>query len=74
MKKNYIAQKVVERKRRQIKRRARRRSRKIACRVLGVLCPLFIGFFLGTHHRVIRAYIKGEELPQAPKGHFCHKK
>ena len=74
MNRKRIAQKMVERKRKQIRRRTRRRSRKIACRVLGVLCPLFIGFFLGTHHRVIRAYIKGEELPQAPKGHFCYEK
>ena len=74
MNRKRIAQKMVERKRKQIRRRTRRRSRKIACRVLGVLCPLFVGFFLGAHRRVICAYIKGEDLPQAPKGHFCHEK
>ena len=30
------------------------------------------GYFLGVHHRVIEALIKGEELPEAPEGHCCH--
>ena len=41
--------------------------------VLGLLaCGLTA--FAFTHRRVIRAALKGEKLPEPPKGHPCHPK
>lgn len=30
---------------------------------------LSLGFFLGVHRSVIKAYLKGEELPESPHSH-----
>ena len=33
-------------------------------------CAFFTGMMLGIHRRVIKAYIKGEPIPEAPASHF----
>ncbi len=59
------------------KKKAAKKLKKIIKRVCrAVICGAFllcIGYFLGIHHRVIEALVKGEELPEAPKGHCLHK-
>ncbi|MBQ9045580.1 MAG: hypothetical protein IJ112_06520 [Oscillospiraceae bacterium] len=42
------------------------KHKKVAC---GVCCAL-TACCLYTHRRVIKAVIKGEEMPPAPKWHF----
>lgn len=52
----------------------KRRRRRIL--VALALCSAFsCGLMIGIHRRVIKALIKGEELPKSPKCHrcFCHK-
>lgn len=44
------------------------RKKHLRLSLLGV-CLLGTGFFLGVHHRVIGAMLKGDALPEAPKGH-----
>lgn len=40
--------------------------------LLAALCCC-LTYFVFVHRRVILAAIKGEKLPEAPKGHCCHK-
>ena len=54
------------------KKKVKKTVKKVVVGTLCGLCLLCTGYFLGVHHRVIAAYIKGEELPKPPKGHFCH--
>ena len=70
MKKNNLAEKIVENEKE--KKKAKRKLRRTVCTCVGGLCLLCTGYFLGIHHRVIEALIKGEELPEAPEGHCCH--
>ncbi len=39
-----------------------------------MLIVFFCGFMVGIHRNVIKACIKGEELPEAPSWHFWCKK
>lgn len=71
--KKHLANKIVEGEKEKAKRKARRTLRRIACGCCSGLFLLCAGYFLGVHHRVIEAMIKGEELPKAPKGHCFHK-
>ena len=67
-KKNLVekaAEKAVEKEKKKLRKKVKRVLR---LSLLGV-CLLGTGFFLGVHHRVIEAMLKGEALPEAPKGH-----
>ncbi len=72
MKKKNLAEKIVETEKVKAKKKAKRKLRRAVCTCVGGLCLLCTGYFLGVHHRVIEALIKGEELPEPPKGHCCH--
>ena len=72
MKKKNLAEKIVETEKVKAKKKAKRKLRRAVRTCVGGLCLLCTGYFLGVHHRVIEALIKGEELPEAPKGHCCH--
>ena len=72
MKKKNLAEKIVETEKEKAKKKAKRKLRRAVCTCVGGLCLLCTGYFLGIHHRVIEALIKGEELPEPPKGHCCH--
>lgn len=72
MKEKTLVSKVVEDEKKKAKKKAKRAVRRVVCTCLGSVCLLCTGYFLGVHHRVIEAMIKGEELPEAPKGHCCH--
>ena len=56
-----IMKRIISREKKHIKRHLR-----ISFIMGGLLFCL--GFFVGVHRNVIKAYIKGEELPKAPKG------
>ena len=64
-----VAEKAVEKKKKKLRKKVKRVLR---LTLLGVFL-LGTGYFLGVHHRVIEAMVKGEELPKAPKGHCLHK-
>lgn len=64
-----VAEKAVEKKKKKLRKKVKRVLR---LTLLGVFL-LGTGYFLGVHHRVIEAMVKGEELPNAPKGHCLHK-
>ena len=63
-----VAEKAVEKKKKKLRKKVKRVLR---LTLLGV-CLLGTGYFLGVHHRVLAAMVKGEELPKAPKGHCLH--
>lgn len=69
MKKKNLAEKIVETEKEKAKKTAKRKLRRAVRTCVGGLCLFCTGYFLGVHHRVIKALIKGEELPEAPKGH-----
>ncbi|MCR5090677.1 MAG: hypothetical protein K6C08_14355 [Oscillospiraceae bacterium] len=69
MNKKEIAGKVVDHEKKKLKKKVRKAVRRV---VFGSICLLCVGYFLGIHHRVIEAALKGTKLPAAPKGHFCH--
>ena len=64
-----VAEKALEKKKKKLRKKVKRVLRMT---LLGVFL-LGTGYFLGVHHRVIAAMLKGEELPKAPKGHCLHK-
>ena len=64
-----VAEKAVEKKKKKLRKKVKRVLR---LTLLGVFL-LGAGYFLGVHHRVIEAMVKGEKLPKAPKGHCLHK-
>ena len=74
MRSKVIADEAVRAVIRKRKRRARRRAVKIVC---GILFAFAAGVFVGIHHRVIRAWLRGEPLPELPENHpfrgVCHK-
>ena len=61
-----VAEKAVEKKKKKLRKKVKRVLR---LTLLGVFL-LGTGYFLGVHHRVLAALVKGEELPKAPKGHL----
>lgn len=63
-----VAEKAVEKKKKKLRKKVKRVLR---LTLLGVFL-LGTGYFLGVHHRVLAAMVKGEELPKAPKGHCLH--
>lgn len=77
MHKKHLAEKavetVVEKKKEKAKKKLKRKLRRVFCGVLGGFALLGTGYFLGVHHRVLAAMIKGRELPEAPKGHCLHR-
>ena len=72
MKKKNLAGKVVENERKKVKKKAKRAVRRAVFTCLGGVCLFCTGYFLGVHHRVIKAMVKGEELPKATKSRCCH--
>lgn len=61
-----VAEKAVEKKKKKLRKKVKRVLRMT---LLGVFL-LGTGYFLGVHHRVLAALVKGEELPKVPKGHL----
>lgn len=53
------------------RKKVRRAVRRTILACVGGVCLLCTGYFLGVHHRVIEAYVKGEPLPLPPKGSHC---
>ena len=73
MKRKKPAKKIAEHEKNRLKKKA---SRKVKRFFAGIGCGVALlgtGYFLGVHRKVIKALIKGEEPPKAPKGHCFHK-
>ena len=70
-----VAAEAAERKAEKEKRNAKKKGKKTVRRIIrGILWTglvLCCGMFIGIHRNVIRAWLKGEELPEMPAGH-CH--
>ena len=64
-----VAEKAVEKKKKKLRKKVKRVLR---VTLLGVFL-LGTGYFLGVHHRVIEAMIKGKKPPRAPRGHCFYK-
>ena len=64
-----VAEKALEKKKKKLRKKV---NRVLRMTLLGVFL-LGTGYFLGVHHRLLAALVKGEELPKAPKGHCLHK-
>ena len=73
MKKKTIAGRVIEKE----KKKAEKKAKKVVRRILlGCFCGVFLlgtGYFLGVHHKVLAAMVKGEPLPEAPANHCLHR-
>ena len=70
-----IASDALERKAEKEKKKLKKKIRKTVRRIIrGILWTGFVlclGMFIGIHRNVIKAWLKGEELPEMPAGH-CH--
>ena len=70
-----LATGALERKASKEKKKLKKKVRKTVRRMIrGLLWTGFVlclGIFIGIHRNVIKAWMKGEELPEMPAGH-CH--
>ena len=70
-----MAADAIERKAAKEKKKLKKKVRKTVRRIIrGILWTGFVlclGMFIGIHSNVIKAWMKGEELPEMPAGH-CH--
>ncbi len=55
------------------KKKLRKKVKRVLRLTLLGVCLLGTGYFLGVHHRVLEAMIKGKKPPKAPAGHWLHK-
>ncbi len=64
---------AVERKaakeKKKLKKKVRKTMHRIVRRTLWTGFVLCCGVWIGIHRNVIRAWLKGEELPEKPAGH-----
>lgn len=68
MNKSKLADKVIGKEKKKIKKKAKRSlHRTLAC-VFGLIGAFGLGYLFGMHHKLIVAVVKKEELPEAPKG------
>jgi len=66
-----VVEKVADIEKKKRKKKLKRAIRRVIGCVCGGAVMLGLGYFLGVHHRVIAAYLKGEKPPKAPHGHCC---
>ena len=66
--KNFIEKKIAEYQRELAWYKIKTAIGKILRTLLGVVVVAGVVYFLGMHHEVIAAWLKGEELPEAPEG------
>ena len=65
----------AEKEKRKMEKKVRKTVRRIGRGILWTGFVLCLGMWIGIHRNVIRAWLKGEELPKMPAGHFhCLKK
>ena len=66
----HVAAGVVERKAAKAKKKMRKKIRKkIFKSLLWTVLVLCLGIWIGIHRNVIKAWAKGEKLPEMPEGH-----
>ena len=68
-------EKSVEKKKQKRKKKIRKRIRRLIRGILRTALVLGFGIFIGVHRKAIKAWLKGEPLPELPAGHpqWCHK-
>ena len=73
-----IAGSAIERKaekeKKKLKKKAKKTMRRIIRTILWTGFVLCCGIFIGVHRNVIKAWIEGGEMPEAPVNHCWHKK
>ena len=71
-----MAADAIDRKAEKEKKKLKKKVRKTVHRIIrGILWTGFVlccGLFIGIHRNVIKAWLKGEELPKVPAGHWHH--
>ena len=73
MRKQKLADKVVEKEKKKLKKKTKKTFRRVVGVTLGGVGLFCTGYLFGLHHRVIVAMIKGEEVPKASKCHCLHR-
>lgn len=68
MDKKKLADKVVEKEKKKLKKKTKLILHHILACVFGSIGLFGLGYLFGMHHHLIVAMIKKEELPKAPKG------
>ena len=70
-----VIERKAEKEKKKIKKKVKRTVHRIIRGILWTGFVLCLGMFIGIHRNVIKAWIRGEELPKVPKGHgHCCKK
>ena len=67
-------EKTAEKEKKKLKKKVKKTVRRMIRGILWTGFALCLGIFIGIHRNVIKAWLKGEEMPAAPAGHCCHKK
>ena len=68
MNKQKLADKVIDREKKKLKKKTKRTVHRILAVIFGTIGLFFTGYLFGMHHHLIVAMLKKEELPRAPKG------
>ena len=65
------AERKAEKEKKKLKKKVKKTVRRIIRGIFWTGFVLCCGGFIGIHRNVIKAWLKGEELPEMPAGH-CH--
>ena len=68
MDKKKLADKIVAKEKKKVKKKSKRLLHRILACVFGTVGLFGLGYLFGMHHHLIVAMMKKEELPKAPKG------
>lgn len=68
MNKPKLADKLISREKKKLKKKTRKSFRRILACIFGSIGLFGMGYLFGIHHHLIVAMIKKEDLPKAPKG------
>ena len=68
-----VMERKAEKEKKKLKKKVKKTVRRIIRGILWTGFVLCLGIFVGIHRNVIKAWIKGEEMPKVPAGHCpCH--
>ena len=68
MNKQKLADKVIDRETKKLKKKTKRTLHRILAVIFSTIGLFFTGYLFGMHHHLIVAMLEKEELPKAPKG------
>ena len=68
MNKPKLADKLISREKKKLRKKTRKTFHRILACIFGIIGLFGMGYLFGMHHHLIVAMIKKEDLPKAPKG------